>query len=69
MSLNEITHTIMQFIETHQVWSLPIIFLLAFGESLAIISLLVPATAILLGAGALIGTGVISFVPVLIAAS
>lgn len=69
MSLNEITHTIMQFIETHQVWSLPIIFLLAFGESLAIISLLVPATAILLGAGALIGTGVISFVPVLVAAS
>lgn len=69
MSLHEITHTIMQFIENHQMWTLPIIFLLAFGESLAIISLLVPATAILLGAGALIGAGVISFIPVLIAAS
>ena len=69
MSLQEITQTIMQFIEHHQVWALPIIFLLAFGESLAIISLLVPATAILLGAGALIGGGAISFVPVLIAAS
>jgi membrane protein DedA with SNARE-associated domain len=69
MSLNEITHTIMQFIENHQVWALPIIFLLAFGESLAIVSLLVPATAILLGVGALIGTGLISFIPVLIAAA
>ena len=69
MSLNEITHTIMQFIENHQIWALPIIFLLAFGESLAIISLVVPATAILLGAGALIGTGTLSFIPVLIAAS
>ncbi|MCX8573568.1 MULTISPECIES: DedA family protein [unclassified Gilliamella] len=69
MSLNEISHTIMQFIENHQIWALPIIFLLAFGESLAIISLVVPATAILLGVGALIGTGTLAFVPVLIAAS
>lgn len=69
MSLHEITHAIMQFIENHQMWTLPIIFLLAFGESLAIISLLVPATAILLGAGALVGAGVISFIPVLIVAS
>lgn len=69
MSLQQITHVIMQFIQNNQMWALPIIFLLAFGESLAIISLLVPATAILLGAGALIGAGAISFVPVLIAAS
>lgn len=69
MSIHEITHAIMQFIQQHQVWALPIIFLLAFGESLAIISLLVPATAILLGAGALVGAGVMSFVPVLIVAS
>jgi len=69
MSLQEITHIIMQFIQTHQIWSLPIIFLLAFGESMAVISLLVPATAILLGAGALIGGGAISFLPVMIAAS
>ncbi|MWP47778.1 DedA family protein [Gilliamella sp. Pas-s27] len=69
MSLHEITIAIMQFIEHHQVWALPIIFLLAFGESLAIISLLVPATAILFGVGALIGSGAISFVPVLITAS
>lgn len=69
MSIHEFTYAIMQFIQAHQIWALPIIFLLAFGESLAIISLIVPATAILLGAGALIGTGVISFIPVLIAAS
>ncbi|OCG16992.1 cytochrome O ubiquinol oxidase [Gilliamella sp. HK2] len=69
MSLHEITLTTMQFIEHHQIWALPIIFLLAFGESLAIVSLLVPATAVLLGIGALIGGGAISFLPVLIAAT
>ncbi|NUF26611.1 membrane protein DedA, SNARE-associated domain [Gilliamella bombicola] len=69
MSLHEITLTIMQFIEHHQVWTLPIIFLLSFGESLAVISLFVPATAILLGVGALVGSGTISFVPVFISAS
>ena len=69
MSLQEITHIIMQFIQTYQMWALPIIFLLAFGESMAVISLLVPATAILLGAGALVGGGAISFFPVMIAAS
>ena len=69
MSLSEITHAIMHFIENNQIWAVPIIFALAFGESLAVISLLVPATAILLGAGALIGAGAISLLPVLIAAS
>lgn len=69
MSLQEITQVIMEFIKNHQVWALPIIFLLAFGESLAIVSLLIPATAILLGTGALIGAGLIPFVPTLLAAS
>lgn len=69
MSLSEITDTIMQFIKTHQTWSLPLVFFFAFGESLAVLSLLIPATAILLGIGALIGAGLLPFMPVLITAS
>ncbi|MDF7670094.1 DedA family protein [Orbaceae bacterium ESL0721] len=67
--ISETTQLLMQFIQNNQIWEIPIVFLLAFGESLAILSLLIPATAILLGVGALIGTDTISFMPVFIAAS
>lgn len=69
MSINEITYVTMEFIKQHQMWSFPIIFLLAFGESLAIISLLIPASAILLASGALIGADLLPFMPTLVAAS
>lgn len=69
MSITEITQLIMDFIRDHQVWAIPIIFLLAFGESLAVFSLLIPATAILLGAGALVGADLIPFIPTLLAAT
>lgn len=67
--LSETTELLMQFIQNNQIWEIPIIFLLAFGESLAILSLIIPATAILLGVGALIGTGAISFMPAFTAAT
>ena len=43
--------------------------MLAFGESLAFLSLLFPATVILLGVGALIGEGGLHFLPVFLAAA
>lgn len=49
------------FIETHQVWAAPIVFILAFGESLAFVSLLFPATVMLVGIGAIMGASGISF--------
>jgi len=60
---------ILEFIRLHQDWAAPIVFLLAFGESLAFISLLLPAWAALVGMGALIAEGEINFWPVWIAAS
>lgn len=60
---------IVDFVRQHQVWAIPIVFLLAFGESLAFLSLLLPATIILLGLGALIGEVGIPFWPVFIAAA
>lgn len=69
MSIQEMTEMTMDFIKNNQMWAIPIIFILAFGESLAVLSLLIPATAILLGAGALVGAGLIPFIPALIAAS
>jgi len=55
------------FVKANQAWAAPIVFALAFGESLAFISLLIPAWGALVAIGALIGSGGISFWPVWIA--
>ena len=53
--MSSIVDTTLDLVKNHQEWAVPIVFLLAFGESLAFISLLIPATIILWGIGALIG--------------
>jgi membrane protein DedA with SNARE-associated domain len=58
-----------EFVRDHGEWAAPIVFALAFAESLAFISLLVPAWAALVGIGALISSGGVNFWPVWIAAS
>ena len=45
------------FIQANQEWAGPITFLLTLGESMLIIGLLIPATALLLLTGGLIGSG------------
>jgi membrane protein DedA with SNARE-associated domain len=60
---------LLEFIRIHQNWAAPIVALLAFGESLAFISLLLPAWAALVGIGALISAGEINFWPIWVAAS
>src|SRR5262245_37599005 len=69
MSLEESARTIIDCVRAHEAWAAPIVFALAFGESLAFISLLLPAWAALVGIGALLGAGGIDFVPVWIAGS
>jgi membrane protein DedA with SNARE-associated domain len=68
-SLEAYAQQIIEFVRAHQAWAPPIVFALAFGESLAFISLLIPAWAALVGIGALINSGALSFWPVWIAAS
>jgi membrane protein DedA with SNARE-associated domain len=58
---------IIEFVRVHEAWAAPVVFVLAFGESLAFISLLLPAWAALVGIGALIAQGGVSFWPVWIA--
>ena len=45
-------------------WAIAVIFLIAMGEALLIIGLFVPSTAVLIGAGILVGTGHLGFWPV-----
>jgi membrane protein DedA with SNARE-associated domain len=68
MSFVEVSEIITGFVRDHHVWAVPIVFLLAFAESIAFLSLLVPATVILLGVGALIGQAGLSFWSIWLAA-
>ena len=57
------------FVRDNAAWAPPIVFALAFGESLAFISLLIPAWGALVAIGVLIGPSGINFWPVWIAAA
>jgi membrane protein DedA with SNARE-associated domain len=57
------------FVRAHQVWAAPIVFALAFMESLAFISLLVPAWGALVLIGTAIAAGDVKFWPVWVAGS
>ncbi len=65
--MEDFTRALADFVRDHQVWAAPIVLLLAFGELLAFISLLIPAWGALVAIGALIGVSGISFWPLWIA--
>jgi len=65
----EFAENVLAFVKANQIWAAPIVFLLAFAESLAILALLVPATVILWGIGALIGAAGLDFWPIWLAAA
>jgi len=69
MSFESFGQDLVAFVRTHEAWAAPIVFALAFAESLAFISLLIPAWAALVGIGALIGVTGIDFLSVWIAGS
>jgi membrane protein DedA with SNARE-associated domain len=60
---------VVDFVRNNEAWAVPVVFALAFGESLAFISLLIPAWGALVAIGALIGSSGISFWPIWVAAS
>ncbi|MCX7348228.1 MAG: VTT domain-containing protein, partial [Alphaproteobacteria bacterium] len=57
----------LEYFTANPEWALVIIFLIALGEALLIIGLFVPSTAVLVGAGVLVGTGHLHFWPVFFA--
>ena len=67
MTLQDIVNSTVAFVREHAAWAPAIVFALAFAESLAFISLLVPAWGALVAIGYLIGPSGISFWPVCVA--
>jgi membrane protein DedA with SNARE-associated domain len=59
--------SVVAFVRENAAWAPPIVFALAFGESLAFISLIIPGWGALVAIGALIGPSGIKFWPVWIA--
>jgi membrane protein DedA with SNARE-associated domain len=69
MTFAQLTQDVVDFVRANQGWAPLIVAGLAFGESLAFISLLLPATVILVGVGALIGATGIKFTPIMVSAA
>lgn len=69
MTFQEITTSVVDFVRQNQGWAPAIVGALAFGESLAVVSVLIPATVILVGVGALIGGAGLAFWPIWAAAA
>jgi membrane protein DedA with SNARE-associated domain len=65
----EYAKLLVDFVREHQAWAAPIVFALAFAESLAFISLLVPAWGALVLIGGIIQAGGLSFWPIWVAGS
>jgi len=66
--MEEGVQAVIDFIAAHALLAAPIMFAVAFAESLAFLSLLVPGWAIMVGAGALAGSGVLDPWPVVLGA-
>jgi membrane protein DedA with SNARE-associated domain len=66
-SLEAHAQQLVEFVRLHEAWAAPVVFALAFGESRAFISLLIPAWAALVGIGVLISSGNLNFWPICVA--
>jgi membrane protein DedA with SNARE-associated domain len=65
----EYVKPLVDFVRDHQAWAAPIVFALAFAESLAFISLLVPAWGALVLIGTIVQAGGLNFWPIWVAGS
>jgi membrane protein DedA with SNARE-associated domain len=64
--MNGLVHDVVEFVRNHEVWAAPIVAALAFGESLAFLSLLIPGWAALVAVGVLIPEAGLNFWPILV---
>jgi membrane protein DedA with SNARE-associated domain len=69
MDLGSLKDTVLEFVRAHQGWAPFLVGALAFGESIAVVSLFVPATVLLIGIGALIQSIGLAFWPLWLGAA
>jgi len=66
--MHAFAESLLSLVEQNAQWAWFIVFIIAFAESMAIIGLLVPGWALLLGIGVMIGTDILAFFPIVISA-
>lgn len=66
--MEELAQPPLEFIKDHRSWAIAIMFITAFGESFAFLSLLFPGTTLLIAAGTLVKSGTLPFLPVMVGA-
>lgn len=69
MAFQDYGDLVVAFVRDHKQWAIPVIALLAFGESLAFVSLVLPFWGILVALGALLAPTGMDFVIILTAAA
>lgn len=67
--MHHLLNTVLDFIAAHTYMSYGVIFLISLSESLAIVGLVVPGTVIMFSIGAVIASGSLSLLPVLVFAA
>jgi membrane protein DedA with SNARE-associated domain len=63
--MGHLVQPILDFISAHSGWAVAIMFVTAFGESFAFVSLLFPGTSLLIAAGALVAAGSLPYFPIM----
>ena len=66
--MDSIAQQTLAFIAAHSDWAVAVMFVTAFGESFAFLSLLFPGTTVLIAAGALMSAGGLPYGPVIFGA-
>jgi membrane protein DedA with SNARE-associated domain len=66
--VDAIVQPLLAFIAAHAGWAALVMFVTAFGESFAFLSLLFPGTTLLVAAGTLMADGTLPYIPVLVGA-
>jgi membrane protein DedA with SNARE-associated domain len=64
--MDDLVQPLLAFIAAHSQWAGLVMFVTAFGESFAFLSLLFPGTTLLIAAGALMATDTVPYWPVLL---
>jgi membrane protein DedA with SNARE-associated domain len=68
-SLSDLVEAVTTFVDSHRAWAPLLVLVLAFGESIAFVSLVLPFWGMLIAIGALVGSSVVEFVMIWVSAS
>lgn len=66
--MDDVAQPLLDFIKAHSDWAALVMFVTAFGESFAFLSLLFPGTTVLVAAGTLLSAGTLPYPSILIGA-